>query len=74
MGVFLFELLPLAVKFVRHPLDKEHAEDIFLEFGGIHLASQDIRGFEQEVFKLFKGDFFLINLYFPAFLVGMIFR
>ena len=56
--IFLAELLALAVKLVGEALEEEHAEDEFLELRGVHLAPQDIGGFEKEGFELGEGDFF----------------
>ena len=44
--------LPLAVKLIGQALQKEHAEDKFLEFGRIHLAAKDVRGLEEKAFQL----------------------
>ena len=37
-------------------LEKEHAEDVFLELAGVHLAAQDVGGFEEVAFKLGQGE------------------
>jgi len=44
------QLLALAVKLVGESLQKEHAEDEFLELRGVHLAAQYVRGFEEKGF------------------------
>ena len=45
--VFIFfYLLAALVEYVRAPLEEQHAEDVFLELGGIHLAAQNIGGFK----------------------------
>ena len=36
-------------------LEKEHAEDVFLELGGVHLAAKDVGGFEEVALKLRQG-------------------
>ena len=56
--ILLAQLLALAVEFIRQPLEEQHAEDEFLELGGIHLAAQDVGGLEQEAFELGERDFF----------------
>ena len=63
MGVVLLaQLFAFAVELVRQALDEQHAEDEFLEFRGIHLATQDVGGLEQEGFELCEGDFFLLQV------------
>jgi predicted naringenin-chalcone synthase len=59
--VFLAELLALAVEFVREALQKKQAEDEFLELRGVHLATQNVGGFEEEAFELGEGDFFSVQ-------------
>ena len=44
--ISLAQLLALAVEFVGEALEEKHPEDEFLEFRGVHLAPQDIGGFE----------------------------
>ena len=56
--VLLAQLLALAVELVGQALQKEHPEDEFLELRSVHLAAQDIRGFEEEGFELGEGDLF----------------
>jgi hypothetical protein len=41
-------LLALAVKLIRQAPQEKHPEDELLEFGGVHLAAQNIGGLEQE--------------------------
>jgi hypothetical protein len=50
--VLFSQLLALPVEFIRQALEEEHAEDEFLELGGIHLAAQDVRGLEKKAFEL----------------------
>ena len=52
-------MLALAVEFVGQALQEEHAEDEFLELGGVHLAAQDVGGLEEEAFELGEGDLFV---------------
>ena len=54
---FLRSGLALAVELVGKALEEEQAEDEFLELRGIHLATQNVGGFEQEAFELGKRDF-----------------
>lgn len=51
-----WQLPPFFVKDVRHALEEEHAEDVFLVFGRVHGAAQDVGGFHQEGFELGEGD------------------
>ena len=44
--VILPDGLALAVELVGEALQEEHAEDEFLELGGIHLSAQDVGGLE----------------------------
>ena len=60
--VLLAELFALAVEFVRKALEEQHPEDEFLELGRIHLAAQNVGGFEEEAFELRKGDFCLFHV------------
>ena len=46
--ILLAQLLALAVELVREALQKQHPEDEFFEFRGIHLTTQDVCGFEQK--------------------------
>ena len=48
----LAELLALTVELVGEPFQEQHSEDELLELGGIHLAAQDVGGFEQEGLEL----------------------
>src|SRR5437867_6983336 len=61
----MFELLPeldtLLVEHIGHAFEKEHAEDIFLVFRGVHLATQDVRSLHQKAFELGKSDLVLIH-------------
>ena len=58
--VLLAELLALAVELVGEALEEQHAEDEFLELGGVHLAAQDVGGLEKKAFELGEGDFFVV--------------
>ena len=59
MSILLADFVALFVKLIGHALNKKHAEDVFFEFGGIHLATEDVCGFEEERFELAECDFFL---------------
>ena len=50
------DLLAALVEYIGTPLQEQHAEDVFLEFGSIHLAAQDIGGLEQVAFELGEGE------------------
>ena len=67
--VLLAKMLALAVEFIGEALEEQHAEDEFLELGGVHLAAQDVGGLEQETFELRERDFFaghvVLRLNFP---------
>ena len=52
----LFELLALLVEEVAEPLQKQHAEDVFLVFGCVHIAAQVIAGTKQETRELAEGE------------------
>ena len=61
LGAFSGEVLlnnPVVFFFkdIRAAFEEEHAEDIFLELRGVHLAAQDIGGREEMVFKLRQGE------------------
>ena len=58
----LAELLAFAVELVGEPLQEQHAEDELLELRGVHLAAQDVGGFQKEGLELGEGDFFLFHL------------
>ena len=62
MRELLLKLLALAIELIRQALEKEHPKDKFLKCRRIHLAAQDVGGFEEESFKLTKGDFFVLQL------------
>lgn len=55
----LAQIGTLAVEFVGQALDKQHAENEFLELARVHFAAQDVGGLEQKTLKLREGDFFL---------------
>ena len=57
MGEFLPDAGALQLELVGKALEEEHPEDKFLELRGIHLAAQDVGGFEKKGFELGKGDF-----------------
>ena len=44
------DLLPALRELVGAALEEQHAEDVFLELGGVHLAAQDVGGFEEVAF------------------------
>ena len=50
------DLLPLDLEHVARPLQEQHAEDVLLELGGIHLPAQDVGGGEEVPFELRKGQ------------------
>ncbi|MFC5440023.1 hypothetical protein [Rhodanobacter ginsenosidimutans] len=52
---------PLGIELVGQALDEEQAEDEFLEFGGIHLATQDIGRAHQERFELRQANFWVFQ-------------
>ena len=43
------------VEDVRHTLQEQHTEDVFLVLRRIHLAAQNIRGFHEVAFELSEG-------------------
>ncbi len=46
----------VGIELVGHALEEQHAEDVFLVLGGIHLAAQDVAGLEQQVFEFGEGE------------------
>ena len=46
--IVVLQMLALAVEFVLQALQEQHAEDEFLELGGIHLTAEDVSGLEEE--------------------------
>ena len=44
------------VEDIGHALEEEQAEDVFLVFGGVHLAAQHIGGLHQKAFELRQRD------------------
>jgi len=48
------KILVAGLEHVRAPLQEQHAEDVFLELGGIHLTAQNVRGGEQVTLELGK--------------------
>jgi hypothetical protein len=56
----------LAIKFIGQALEKEHAEDEFFEFGGVHLATKDVRSFEKKALQLRESDFFPVHNFYEA--------
>ena len=53
----LAKLLAFLIEQIAQPLQEEHAEDVFLVFGSIHVAAQVVAGAEQEAGKLGKSQF-----------------
>ena len=53
-GIFpgLWSFLAPLIEHVGTALEKEHSKDVFLEFGRVHLAAQDVGGFKQVAFEL----------------------
>src|SRR5690606_35196069 len=49
-------LLATLLEHVGAALEEQHPEDIFLELGGIHLAAQDVGGFEEVALQLGQGQ------------------
>ena len=65
------KLLTLLVEEVGKPLQKEHAEDVFLVLRGIHFAAQIVTGTIQETGELAEGEFghrgyFFLTCYEPS--------
>ena len=52
----LGKLLALLVEQIAHPFQEEHAEDVFLVFGCIHVPAQIVAGTEQEAGQLTEGE------------------
>ena len=48
----LDDFFPALVERVGTAFEEQHAEDVFLEFGGVHLAAQNVGGGEQVPLKL----------------------
>lgn len=49
------DLFAALVEHIGTALEEQHAEDVFLELRGVHLAAQDVGGLEQVAFQLRKG-------------------
>jgi hypothetical protein len=47
---------PPLLEHVGAAFQEQHPEDVFLELGGIHLAAQDVGGFEQVALQLGQGQ------------------
>jgi hypothetical protein len=60
-AVFAAKNISLSIKFIRQAREKEHTKDEFLEFGGVHLATKDVRRFEKKALQLRESDFFPIH-------------
>jgi len=45
------------LKDVGGTLEEEHAEDVLLVLGGVHLAAQDVGRFEEVALELGQGEF-----------------
>jgi hypothetical protein len=41
---------------IGEAFNEQHAENVFLVFGGVHLPAQDIGRFEKVCFKLGEGE------------------
>ncbi|MCY1460806.1 hypothetical protein D9M71_783950 [compost metagenome] len=50
------DLLVALLEYVGAALEKQHAEDVFLELRGIHLAAQNVGGLEQVAFQLLQRE------------------
>ncbi len=50
------QLLALLVEEIAHPFQEQHAEDVFLVFGRIHVPAQVVAGAEQETRELAEGE------------------
>lgn len=59
--VLLLDFLALGIEDVRHALEEEHPEDVFLVLGGVHFAAKDVGGFVKEPFELAERDFLAIH-------------
>jgi hypothetical protein len=46
------DLLALLVEEIAHALQEEHAENVFLVLGGVHVAAEVVAGLERELLKL----------------------
>jgi len=53
----LGQLLALLIEQIAHPFQEEHAEDVFLVLGRIHVPAQIVARAEQEARQLAKGEF-----------------
>ena len=51
-------MFTFTVELVGQPFQEQQPEDKLLELRSIHLAAQNVGGFEQEGFELSQGDFF----------------
>jgi hypothetical protein len=56
-------LLAALVEDVGAAFQEEHAEDVFLELGGVHLAAEDVGGGEEVAFELREGEFAHVGAY-----------
>src|SRR5438270_738130 len=59
------DLLAPLLEHVGAALEEQHAEDVFLEFRGIHLAAQDVGCREEVPLKLRQGELAHRRLVFP---------
>lgn len=55
--VLFYKNVVALLKHIGDTLQKEHAEDVLLEFGGIHLTAEDIDGDVEMALELGKGKF-----------------
>jgi hypothetical protein len=53
----LAKLLAFLIEQIAQPLQEEHAEDVFLVLGGVHVAAQVVTGAEQQARKLRECKF-----------------
>jgi hypothetical protein len=49
--------LTLLIKEIAHPFQEEHAEDVFLVLGRIHVSAQVVAGAEEQAGQLAEGEF-----------------
>ena len=52
--LFFDDLLFTFFEHIRTTFQEQHPEDVFLEFRGIHLAAQNVGGFEHVAFELIE--------------------
>jgi hypothetical protein len=47
----------VSLELVVDPFEEQHTKDVFLELRRIHVATQDVAGFEENALKAWEGEF-----------------